>query len=133
MYKAERPIKPRKEWLYTSRPEVQKVYTTKEVAELLDVSEAIIRGIVQYHNLDQSIVSTKSSRVAIYSYDTVRQIKEIHEARLNKIKMSEQKRMLKEMQTDEDAQLHPLVTDKRCLKLSYWPDIVPNCFKECEE
>lgn len=25
---------------------------------------------------------------------------------------------------------HPLVTDIRCLKPSYWPDVVPNCFKE---
>lgn len=74
----------KEKWLYTSRPDIQKVYTTKEVADLLDTSEAIVRGIVQYHNLDQKIVSTTSSRVAIYTYDTVRQIKEIHEARQKK-------------------------------------------------
>jgi hypothetical protein len=28
---------------------------------------------------------------------------------------------------------HPLVTDPRCLKFSYWPDVVPDCFKECDE
>ncbi len=126
----ERPIEPKDKYLYTSKPDVQKVYTTKEVAYLLDTSEAIVRGIVQYHNLDQSIVSTTATRTAIYSYDTVRQIKEIHEARQKKMKMCEQKRILESMETEEQEELHPLVKDKRFLKLSYFPEVVLNCFED---
>ena len=117
-------------WFYTSRPDIQKVYTTKEVADLLDTSEAIVRGIVQYHNLDQKIVPTTSSRVAVYTYDTVRQIKEIHEARQKRMKMSEQKKILANLETDEQEELHPLVKDKRFLKLNYFPETVPSCFEE---
>ena len=32
-----------------------------------------------------------------------------------------------------NAQEHPLVTDKRCLNLYYWPDVIPDCFKDMEE
>ena len=32
----------------------------------------------------------------------------------------------------DDASAHPLVTDKRWLKLNEWPDVIPDCFKECE-
>lgn len=129
----EKKIEPKDKYLWTQRPEVQKVYTTKEVAELLDTSEAIVRGIVQYHHLDQSIVSTKSTRAAIYSYDTVRQIKEIHEARCKRINVNEQKRRLAELEEKEMTELeeqHPLVIDKRFLKLNYFPETVPSCFEE---
>ena len=34
---------------------------------------------------------------------------------------------------NEDAKEHPLVTDKRCLNLYYWPDVIPDCFKDMEE
>ena len=33
----------------------------------------------------------------------------------------------------DDASAHPLVTDKRWLKLNEWPDVIPDCFKECED
>ena len=36
---------------------------------------------------------------------------------------------LRSANTDE----HPLVTDKRCLKLSWFPDVVPICFKDLDE
>ena len=123
-------IIPPDKWNWTSKPDVQKVYTTKEVADLLDISDGMVRGIVTYHNLDQTLVKTSHGRIAVYTYDTVRQIKEIHEARAKQMKMAEQQKLLKSMEADEQAELHPLVTDKRFLKLSYFPEVVPNCFEE---
>lgn len=123
-------IIPPDKWSYTSKPDIQKVYTTREVADLLNISDGMVRGIVNYHGLDQQIVITKNSRAAVYTYDTVRQIKEIHEAREKKMKVAEQQKLIKNMETDEEAALHPLVKDKRFLKLSYFPETVPNCFEE---
>ena len=37
-----------------------------------------------------------------------------------------------EKETVDLEGLHPLVTDKRCLKLGYWPDVIPDCFKEVD-
>ncbi len=28
---------------------------------------------------------------------------------------------------------HPLVKDKRCFRMSYWPDIIPDCFGDLDE
>ena len=33
----------------------------------------------------------------------------------------------------EDEELHPLVTDKKWLKLNNWPDTVPRCFEDLED
>ena len=114
-------------YLWTQRPDVQKVYTTKEVAQLLDVTEAVVRGIVKQHDLDFSVCSTKNSRAAFYSYDTVRQIKAYHDAivqkqekyRLDKIKAMQDQ----SISNEEMKALHPLVTDERFFKLSYFPDV----------
>jgi hypothetical protein len=39
---------------------------------------------------------------------------------------------LSKVETDkvEKEEDHPLVTDKRCLRMSYWPDTVPKGFEE---
>ena len=33
----------------------------------------------------------------------------------------------------DKADEHPLVTDKRCLKLNWWPDIIPKCFEDLDD
>lgn len=33
----------------------------------------------------------------------------------------------------EEEDSHPLVTDKRCLQVSWFPDIVPKCFEDLDE
>ena len=86
------------------KPDVQKIYTAFEIAELLDTS-----------------------------VENVRNIAERHEARLNKKKQQAiTKRLEKTPQETAALEDHSLVTDKRCLDFNYWPDVVPDCFKECE-
>lgn len=34
---------------------------------------------------------------------------------------------------DESEDEHPLVTDKRCLRLSWFPDVLPKCFEDLDE
>jgi hypothetical protein len=67
----------------------------------------------------------------LYSYEAFKRIKEHREARLSKKKQI----FVNERTPEEIAALedHSLVTDKRCLDLNYWPDVVPVCFKECEQ
>lgn len=36
-----------------------------------------------------------------------------------------------DMKIDKEDE-HPLVKDKNCLKLSYWPNIVPKCFEDLD-
>ena len=39
----------------------------------------------------------------------------------------------KQLQLQDNTKEHPLVTDSRCLRLSWWPNIVPKCFEDLDE
>ena len=111
------------------KPDVQKVYTVFEVAELLDTSVENIRNIANYYHIDYRVIMHKM----IFDYDSVRLVKERYEARLNKKKQqSITKRLEKTPEKAEVPEDHSLVTDKRCLDLNFWPDVVPKCFEELD-
>jgi hypothetical protein len=117
---------------YTQRPDVQKFYTTQEVADLLDTSTDKIRNIVSYYHIAHEIVQTKISRAMLLNYDAVRLVKAYYEKR-QKAFVKIPKAAEKPEEETEGAENHPLVTNKRWLKLNEWPDTIPECFKECEE
>lgn len=111
------------------KPDVQKIYTAFEIAELLDTSVENVRNIANYYHIEYKVIKRKM----IFDYDAVRLVKERHEARLNKKKQQAiTKRLEKTPQETAALEDHSLVTDKRCLDFNYWPDVVPDCFKECE-
>ena len=115
------------------KPEAQKVYTVQETADLLEASCDEVRKYIVYRNIPHKVIRTKESRAIILDYDAVRLIKEYHEAKLKKREETKRNELLKKQKEEtEKAEDHPLVTDKRCLKLSWWPDIIPDCFKELE-
>lgn len=115
-------------------PEVQKIYTTNEVAQLLNCTAATVRSIVYYHHLDYSVRPTSKTKESFYYYDTYRQIKEIHEKgrasykAKQAIKKTETAYSLEEMQA-----AHPLVKDLRFFRLTYFPDTTPKCFLDLDE
>ena len=119
------------------KPDAQKVYTVQETADLLEASCDEVRKYIVYRNIPHKVIRTKESRAIILDYDAVRLIKEYHEAKLKKREETKKNELLKKQSEDaagtEKAEDHPLVTDKDFLKLSVWPDVIPDCFKECEE
>lgn len=38
----------------------------------------------------------------------------------------------KQEQLNIDFANHPLVKDKRCFKLTWWPDVIPKCFEDLD-
>ena len=71
-------------------------------------------------------------------YDAYRLVKDIHEEKEQRRKEAAERAVIKRQKAEEengadDAEAHPLVKDKSFLKLSFFPDVVPECFKECEE
>ena len=120
----------------TQRPEKQKIYSTEEAAELLNTSCDDIRRIINYYKIDHQIISTKKSRAIIMTYDALKLVAEICKQRIQRreemARKAENRKQLAEEDLTSEAELHPLVTDKRCLNLNWWPDVVPNCFKELD-
>jgi hypothetical protein len=120
----------------TQRPEKQKIYTTEEAAELLNTSCDDIRRIINYYKIDHQIISTKKSRAIIMTYDALKLVAEYCKQRIQRREEMARKAEIRKQLAEEDltseAELHPLVTDKRCLNFNWWPDVVPNCFKELD-
>jgi hypothetical protein len=114
------------------KPEKQKVYTTLEIAQILDTTLADVRKIASYYHIEHDVIQEGEAHRAYYTYDAYRLIKERVEMRNNK----KTKKVVKNYEPVEEVAApgdHSLVTDKRCLDLNYWPDTIPDCFKECEE
>jgi len=119
-----------------SKPDIQKVYTVQEMTELLNVSIENLRHIISRHNIEHEFIRTKKARYTIFTYDAFRQIEAIvkdKEEQKEKTLKAQRERALREaLEEQQGAEEHPLVTNRRWLKLSEWPDTVPACFQECE-
>ena len=116
------------------KPEVQRVYTTAEIAMYLNTSEYAIRNIANYYRIDKVISPTKNSRAAFYSYEAVRLIKSHFDAKKNKEKQKQIKAQVSkpDLSLEELRKLHPLVKDDRFFNTSFFPDVTPECFKVSE-
>jgi hypothetical protein len=117
-----------------SKPEKQKIYTTQEAADLLEVSITQLRRIARQANIEFSFVAINRARNMVFNYDAVRLMQAYWKKnRSDRTKVA--KAAIKKTEPEEDeisSADHPLVKDKRFLKLSYFPDVVPNCFEEEE-
>ena len=121
---------------YNQRPDVQKFYTVQETADLLDTSYYEVRRIVLYYKVKHETVRTKQSRAIMLDYDSFRLVKNVYDEKQKRKAAALKATALKKDKPEEEttgAEDHPLVTNKEFLKLSVWPDVIPDCFKECEE
>ncbi len=108
-------------------------YTTKQLAELLGTSSSCVSNIAIRYNIPKKVLIAEKSRVAYFSKESLEKFRNILDEMQDKRAKWEQKRTEATAAELEEAEaLHPLVKDKRFLKLSYFPNVVPDCFKEVE-
>lgn len=108
-------------------------YTTKQVAELTGVSVSCVSNIALRYKIEKKVVIAEKARVAYFSKESLEQFRNILDEMQDKRAKWEQKKAEAQAAELEEAEtLHPLVKDKRCLNLNWWPDVVPNCFKEID-
>ena len=105
-------------------------YTTKQLAELLGTSSSCISNIAIRYNIPKKVLIAEKARVAYFSKESFEQFRNILDEMQDKRAKWEQKKAEATAALEEAETLHPLVTDKRCLNLNWWPDVVPECFKE---
>ena len=109
--------------------ESYRYFTTNEVAQMAGISHTHVFYISNKLGIKHEIKTTKTSRAAFYTWlDTQRIIAEANKNKKNAPKVKKEIIL-----TDEEQSLHPLVTDPNCLKLNYWPDTEPECFKELDK
>ncbi len=66
------------------KPEKQKIYTTEEIAQILDTSLTDVRNIASYYHIEHDVIQEGEAHRAYYTYDAYRLIKERVEIRRNK-------------------------------------------------
>ena len=106
--------------------------SSAQVADLVGYSKGWVSNISTKYKIDHILTTNHNSKVAYYSQEAVNKIFEIAELK-KKQKCTPQKITEIAQQQTASAEDHPLVKDLRCLNFKYWPDIVPNCFKELDE
>lgn len=116
------------------RPDVQKTYTVQEIADMFNVTADTVRNISNRMNLPHEYITKNRARLAVYPYEVVKIFCEYFEAREKKRKLAEERKITVVVndETPETIKDHPLVTDRRCLNINWWPDVVPDCFKEVD-
>ena len=105
-------------------------YTTKQLAELLGTSSSCISNIAIRYNIPKKVLIAEKARVAYFSKESLEKFRNILDEMQDKRAKWEQKKTEATAALEEEEALHPLVTNKRCLNLNWWPDVVPECFKE---
>lgn len=105
-------------------------YTTKQLAELLGTSSSCISNIAIRYNIPKKVLIAEKARVAYFSKESLEKFRNILDEMQDKRAKWKQKKAEATAALEEAEALHPLVIDKRCLNLNWWPDVVPECFKE---
>lgn len=110
---------------YTDKPEEERLFTTIEVAKIAHVEPASVYNICKRECIAYKIKYINCRKTALYDFRTMKRIVEI-------CKKNKGQKVIENKPAETIEQLrkeHPLVTDDKFFKLSYFPDVVPNCFK----
>lgn len=114
-------------------PTEERMFTVSDIQKICGASPSIIRGIAERANIE-SFVSKDRRGSIVFDFQSAKQIMKIYKHLSNVDEIANSNRNRAEPKTIEELRAeHPLVKDDRFFKLSFFPDVVPNCFKECEE
>ena len=117
----------REKWVYTQRPENERKFLASDMANALEVTLPTFYSLMKKLDLDSSLVKdARGRKVLVFTHDALARCSEELERR-EKAEKETGRAELEAAQAE-----HPLVTDPRFLKLSYFPDVTPACFSEGE-
>lgn len=109
-----------------SRPDKPATFTTQQAAEALNVSRSCITNIVNRYDLPRTKDHKQHGAPSVFDYVKVKKIAEILK---NQKHRQPGKTKVNTPDMDAEAAKHPLVTNPLFLKISYFPDVTPECFK----
>lgn len=116
--------------------DTQKLFTTEEVGKILNVKPNNVSATVYRLGIKRILKSNNKGRSYYFDYKGMREIKAYYDRRNKEREAKGLPRIEAEPTVkytiEELKQMHPLVTDDRCFKLSYWPEVMPKCFEDLE-
>ena len=121
----------REKFNYTQRPENERKFLASDMANALEVTLPTFYSLMKKLDLDSSLEKdARGHKVLVFTHDALARCREELERREN---AENAKRETGRAELEVSQAEHPLVTDPRCLKLNYWPDVTPACFSEVDE
>ncbi len=121
----------REKWVYTQRPENERLFLAAEMANALEVTIPCFYSLMKKLDLDNiKKPDGRGHNVMYFTHDALARCREELERRENAEKA---KRETERAELEAAQAEHPLVIDPRFLKLSYFPDVTPACFSEVDE
>ena len=120
----------REKFNITQRPADPRTFLVSDIANALGISEPFAYRLVVKLQLSYTkLPDGRGHNVIHLSYDALARCREELERRENAEKA---KREIGRAELEAAQAEHPLVTDPRYLKLSYFPETTPACFSEGE-
>lgn len=119
----------REKWVYTQRPGNERYFLASEMANALEITLPSFYSLSKKLDLDNIKKPDGRGHMVLYFCHTA--LKQCEEEL--KRREDEKKEAAPKVEAALDPTEHPLVTDARFLRLSFFPDIVPACFAEVDE
>lgn len=120
----------REKWDYTQRPENERLFLAAEMANALEITIPCFYSLMKKLDLDNiKKPDGRGHNVMYFTHDALARCREELERREN---AENAKRETVRAELEAAQAEHPLVTDPRFLKLSYFPETTPACFCEVE-
>ena len=121
----------REKWVYTQRPENERKFLASDMANALEITLPTFYSLMKKLDLDNiKKPDGRGHNVMYFTHDALARCREELERREN---ADRAKREIGRAELEAAQAEHPLVTDPRFLKLSYFPDVTPACFSEVDE
>ena len=121
----------REKFNYTQRPENERKFLASDMANALEVTLPTFYALMKKLDLDSSLEKdARGHKVLVFTHDALARCREELERRES---AENAKRETGRAELEAAQAEHPLVTDPRFLKLSYFPDVTPACFSEVDE
>jgi len=117
---------------FGTKPPAERVFTTEDIALLSGYSKEGVRGIMAKLGFKASYRPTNVSREGIWDYVAYKEFMEWANYQKDRREKLETKKAEPSKTLEQLKAEHPLVKDINCFRLSWWPDIVPDCFKELD-
>ena len=121
----------REKFNYTQRPESPRLFLAADMANALEITIPCFYSLMKKLDLDNiKKPDGRGHNVMYFTHDALARCREELERRENadRAKRENGRAELEAAQAE-----HPLVTDPRFLKLSYFPETTPACFCEADE
>ena len=116
---------------FKDKPDRNREFTTREIADALNISQHRARGILIKLGFESYIKKTSDSRCAVWSYEAYKAVKKVvSTADRNAVKKYRAEQ--ESLNMEQLLKCHPLVTNPRWLRLSAFPETIPAGYEDVQ-